>query len=163
MTFSAMNRLLDVTGYIGYRMKDRNKNRKTEFRLVGLGLSTKALDKKWGFSFSSTTSLKSKVDISSRNLLHQVDYRGRWESFLPGYLIFICVNYSTSIIMNFKTWKGFCDTKPIYNELDAKLVFWISGSALLVTGFRNLFLPCFDYNFLQLQEILLWVKNHIIV
>ena len=43
-----------------------------------------ALDKKLGFSFSSTTSLKSKVDISSRNLLHQVNYRGRWESFLPG-------------------------------------------------------------------------------
>ena len=78
MTFSAMNRLLDVTGYIGYRMIDRNKNRKTELRLVGPGLSTKALDKKLGFSFSSTTSLKSKVDISSRNLLHQVDYRGRF-------------------------------------------------------------------------------------
>ena len=46
MTFSAMNMLLDVTGYIGYRMIDRNKNRKTELRLVGPGLSTKALDKK---------------------------------------------------------------------------------------------------------------------
>ena len=65
--------------------------------------------------------------------------------------------------MNFKTWKRFCDTKPIHNELDAKLVFWISGSALLVTRFRNLFLPCFDYNFLHLQEILIWLKNHLIV
>ena len=78
MTFFAMNRLLDITGYIGYRMKVRNKNRRTDFQLVGPGLSTKALDKKGGFSFSSTTSLKSKVDISSRNLLHQVDYRERF-------------------------------------------------------------------------------------
>ena len=54
------------------------------------------------------------------------------------------------------------DTKPIY-ELDAKQVFLISGSALLVTGFRNPFLPCFDYNFLHPQEIFLRLKNHIIV
>ena len=69
-------RLLKITGNIRYRMKDRNKNRKIEFQLVGQGLTTLAVDKKWGFSFSSTTSLKSKVYISSWNLLHQVNYRG---------------------------------------------------------------------------------------
>ena len=91
MTFSAMNRLLNITGY---RMKDRNRNGKTEFRFVGPGFTKYALDKKWGFSFSSTTSLKSKVDIGSRNLLHQVDYRGRffWSlSYHDSWLLYLSI------------------------------------------------------------------------